>query len=102
MAQPIESWMNSSRLSAPARLANATLATINVSYENYDHYDNVMEVQYIFRVSLDDQVRDIDDFEQKLLQHDELAEMKRIIHDNPELRILYSKYKMMDELGGKQ
>lgn len=97
-----DSWDANSAFGSRALQAGGHLVSLQVESHRNDRmmHDDV-EASYTFRLHLNHELDGIDDFEAKFLGNREYDEMKRIINDNPELKVMYEKYKIMDKLAGK-
>lgn len=96
------SWGANSAFGFRALQVGGDLVSLHVeSHRDAMVMRDVVEARYIFRLHMNHELDGIDDFEAKFLSNDEYDEMKRIINDNPELKLMYEKYKIMDKLAGK-
>jgi hypothetical protein len=94
-------WGALSAFSFHARQANAILDSVDIRSTQNDSTMDTVEATYVFRICMTGEVNDIDDFEVEFLRNRDYDEMKRIVDGNPELKLLYEKYKIMDKLAGK-
>ena len=98
----IDSWSANSAFGHRAFQCGGQLTSLHVESHRDDMMmQDVVEARYTFRIRLNHEVGGMDEFEDKFLRDSEYDEMKRIVNDNPELKLLYEKYKMIDRLAGK-
>jgi hypothetical protein len=97
-----DSYYNNSSFRFHANQAGADLNSVSVDApEGWMTHAHSFNITYTFRVQLDKNIHDADDFEEAFLKNSDYDQMKRIINSNPELKLLYDHYKIIDKLSGK-
>lgn len=82
--------------------ASVSSFTENIQHKNYFYGMQGYETRLEYTIVLASDLMSIDEFEHEMLLNPEYEKMKHIIESNPELKDMYEKYKLIEELKGKE